>query len=73
VLICINCGNENTQNFIAEFMGNIQAPSKADLRTYGIGAQILKNLGVGNMRLLANPRRVNSMTGFGLHIVDYYS
>jgi 3,4-dihydroxy 2-butanone 4-phosphate synthase / GTP cyclohydrolase II len=73
VLICINCGNENTQNFIAEFTGNIQAPSKADLRTYGIGAQILKNLGVGNMRLLANPRRIPSMTGFGLHIVGYYS
>ena len=43
----------------------------ADLRTYGIGAQILRDLGVGRMRLLAAPRKMPSMAGFGLEVVGY--
>jgi len=43
----------------------------ADLRTYGIGAQILRDLGVGRMRLMAAPRKMPSMTGFGLEVVGY--
>ncbi|UCH46700.1 MAG: 3,4-dihydroxy-2-butanone-4-phosphate synthase [Betaproteobacteria bacterium] len=46
-------------------------PSKLDLRTYGIGAQILRDLGVTRMRLLAEPRRMPSMTGFDLEITGY--
>jgi 3,4-dihydroxy 2-butanone 4-phosphate synthase/GTP cyclohydrolase II len=42
-----------------------------DLRTYGIGAQILKDLGVGKMQLLANPRKMPSMTGFDLEVTGY--
>ncbi|WP_292979527.1 bifunctional 3,4-dihydroxy-2-butanone-4-phosphate synthase/GTP cyclohydrolase II [Nitrosomonas sp.] len=42
-----------------------------DLRQHGIGAQILKDLGVGRMRLLATPRRMPSMTGFGLEVSGY--
>jgi 3,4-dihydroxy 2-butanone 4-phosphate synthase/GTP cyclohydrolase II len=41
------------------------------LRNYGIGAQILKDLGVKRMRLLAQPRPMPSMTGFGLEVVGY--
>ena len=41
------------------------------LRTYGIGSQILRDLKVGKMRLLAKPRRMPSMTGFGLQITGY--
>ncbi len=44
---------------------------KMDLRTYGIGAQILRELGVKHMRLLAHPRRMPSMTGFDLEVVGY--
>ena len=44
---------------------------KVDLRTYGIGAQILRALSVGKMRLLAKPRRMPSMTGFDLEVVAY--
>ncbi|OIQ87774.1 riboflavin biosynthesis protein RibBA [mine drainage metagenome] len=40
----------------------------AALRTYGIGAQILRDLGVRRMRLLAAPRKMPSMTGFGLEV-----
>jgi 3,4-dihydroxy 2-butanone 4-phosphate synthase/GTP cyclohydrolase II len=42
-----------------------------DLRTYGIGAQILRDLGVGKMRLLAAPRKMPSMAGFGLEVTGY--
>jgi 3,4-dihydroxy 2-butanone 4-phosphate synthase/GTP cyclohydrolase II len=42
-----------------------------DPRSYGIGAQILRDLNVGKMRLLATPRKLPSMTGFGLEVVGY--
>ena len=46
-------------------------PVKFDLRNYGIGAQILRDLGVGKMKLMAHPRRMPSMTGFGLEVTGY--
>ena len=45
--------------------------SKVDLRNYGIGAQILKALGVRKMRLLAVPRKMPSMTGFDLEVTGF--
>ncbi len=48
-------------------------PTKVDLRTYGIGAQIIKDLGIERMRLLSQPRKMPSMTGFGLEIVSFES
>ena len=44
---------------------------KMDLRTYGIGAQILRELGVGRMRLLSQPRKMPSMAGFALEVVGF--
>jgi 3,4-dihydroxy 2-butanone 4-phosphate synthase / GTP cyclohydrolase II len=46
-------------------------PSKMDLRNYGIGAQILRDLNVGKMRLLAKPRKMPSMAGFDLEVTGY--
>jgi 3,4-dihydroxy 2-butanone 4-phosphate synthase/GTP cyclohydrolase II len=46
------------------------APAMA-LRNYGIGAQILKDLGVKKMRLMALPRRMPSMAGFDLEVTGY--
>ncbi len=46
---------------------------KWDPRLHGIGAQILKDLGVGRMRVLARPKRIPSMAGFGLEVVEYVS
>ena len=42
-----------------------------DLRTYGIGAQILRELGVGKMKLLGSPRRMPSMAGYGLEVTGF--
>jgi len=42
-----------------------------DPRLFGIGAQILRDLGVSRMRVMAHPRRLPSMTGFGLEITGY--
>jgi 3,4-dihydroxy 2-butanone 4-phosphate synthase / GTP cyclohydrolase II len=41
------------------------------LRTYGIGSQILLDLGVKKMKLMATPRKMPSMDGFGLEITGY--
>ena len=45
---------------------------KFDLRNYGTGAQILRDLGVGKMKLLATPRKMPAMDGFGLEVTGYY-
>jgi 3,4-dihydroxy 2-butanone 4-phosphate synthase/GTP cyclohydrolase II len=51
-------------------VGN-SVPPKMDLRNYGIGAQILKDVGVTKMKLLALPRKMPSMTGFDLEVTGY--
>jgi 3,4-dihydroxy 2-butanone 4-phosphate synthase/GTP cyclohydrolase II len=48
-----------------------QQTAQWDPRSYGIGAQILRDLDVGKMRLLATPHKMPSMTGFGLEVVGY--
>jgi 3,4-dihydroxy 2-butanone 4-phosphate synthase/GTP cyclohydrolase II len=45
--------------------------SRHILRDYGIGAQILRDLGVTTMRLLATPRKMPSMAGFGLEVTEF--
>lgn len=45
--------------------------SVMDLRTYGVGAQILRAMGVQRMRLMSNPRRMPSMTGYGLEVTGF--
>ena len=75
VVVLLNCG-ESAAQLMAQFEGTAraaQAPERGrmDLRTYGVGAQILRECGVQKMRLLGNPRRMPSMTGYGLEIVSY--
>ena len=41
------------------------------LRTYGIGAQILTDLGVRRMRVYSAPRRMQAISGFGLEVTGY--
>ena len=42
-----------------------------DLRTIGLGAQILSDLGVRKMRVLSAPKRFHALSGFGLEVVEY--
>ncbi|GAB4217253.1 MAG: hypothetical protein Fur007_18990 [Rhodoferax sp.] len=77
VLVFLNCGESSAQ-LLAQFEGTAQAShapqrGRMDLRTYGIGAQILRDLGVHKMTLLGTPRRMPSMAGYGLEIVGYLS
>lgn len=76
-MILLNC-EESADQMFAQFAALNSPEKKAlprgarmDLRTYGIGAQILKDLGVGKMKLLASPRKMPSMTGFDLEVVGY--
>ncbi|TCJ20229.1 3,4-dihydroxy-2-butanone-4-phosphate synthase [Parasulfuritortus cantonensis] len=52
--------------------GEAAPARKFDLRNYGTGAQILRDLGVAKMRLLATPRKMPAMDGFGLEVTGYY-
>jgi 3,4-dihydroxy 2-butanone 4-phosphate synthase/GTP cyclohydrolase II len=50
---------------------NVQLGFKPDLRDYGLGAQILRDLGVGKMRLLTNnPKKIVGLEGYGLQVVE---
>ena len=49
----------------------IRHAQKMDFRTFGIGAQILRALGVRRMRVLGVPKHMHALSGFGLEIVEY--
>ena len=69
----------NDEDWLAQFQklnqaqGEVKKPlaRKTDFRSYGIGAQILKDIGVGKMRLLANPSPVPSLSGYKLEVTGY--
>lgn len=46
-------------------------PPAADLRSYGVGARILADLGVRRMRVIGAPRKLHGLPGFGLEVVEY--
>ena len=62
-----------TGNMMLERIQGADEPIRfnQELRTYGIGSQILLDCGVGKMKLLANPRKMPSMAGFGLEVTGY--
>ena len=75
VAVLLNCG-ESAAQLLAQFEGTAraaQAPERGrmDLRTYGVGAQILRECGVHKMALMGQPRRMPSMAGYGLEITGF--
>jgi 3,4-dihydroxy 2-butanone 4-phosphate synthase/GTP cyclohydrolase II len=78
VAVLLNCSDEadsllsRLQTVPVQSPPEIQ-PRMMDLRTYGVGAQILRELGVHRMRLLGSPRRMPSMTGYGLDVTGFKS
>ena len=50
---------------------NLKLGFPADLRQYGLGAQILKNLGISKMKIISNnPKKIVGVQGFGLEVVS---
>jgi len=75
VALLLNCGEE-----VGALLPRVLHPCSSatatargqmDLRTYGIGAQILRELGITRMKLLGSPRRMPSMTGYGLEVTGF--
>lgn len=74
VAVLLNCGQDAAHLLPQLLPAEAAAPApraQMDLRTYGVGAQILRELGVRRMQLLGNPRRMPSMTGYGLEITGF--
>jgi 3,4-dihydroxy 2-butanone 4-phosphate synthase / GTP cyclohydrolase II len=75
VAVLLNCGDD-----AAKILSQLTPPTCAappvtapqmDLRVYGVGAQILRELGVRRMALLGSPRRMPSMAGYGLEVTRF--
>lgn len=79
-IIVLNYG-ETPRNFMAAVRSLGQPVDEvggrregdAVLRTYGIGSQIIRELGISRMRVLSAPKQMNAIKGFGLEVVEYIS
>jgi 3,4-dihydroxy 2-butanone 4-phosphate synthase/GTP cyclohydrolase II len=74
VAVLLNAGGDAAA-LMARVLPDAEHPhadsANMDLRTYGVGAQILRHLGVRRMKLLGLPRRMPSMTGYGLEVTGF--
>ena len=75
VAVLLNCQEHSTR--LVEQFARLATPEHApaktvsELRLYGIGAQILKDVGVKRMSLLGSPRKMPSMGGFDLEVTGF--
>ena len=77
VVVLLNCGD--SKDHLIDVFKAFDSKDKADalkrrpvdFKTYGIGAQILRELGVGKMQVLSNPRKLGSMSGYGLEVTGF--
>ncbi len=74
VAVLLNCGEDAAAlatRLAPREVGRAPPRGQMDLRTYGIGAQILRELGIARMKLLGSPRRMPSMVGYGLEVTGF--
>ena len=72
--VLLNCGEDAAAllpQVLARSRGARRPATPNDLRTYGIGSQILRDLGIVRMKLLGSPRRMPSMAGYGLEVTGF--
>ncbi len=75
VVLLLNCEAEN--GMLNSWLGSIDAKpvpaagSGREIRMHGVAAQILRDVGVGALRVLGRPRRLPSIAGFGLRVTGY--
>lgn len=81
VAVLLNCG-ESSEHLLEIFESFNQCDKAAaggakvkrrpvDFKTYGIGAQILRDVGVGRMRVLSTPRKLGVVSGYGLELTGF--
>jgi len=72
VAVLLNCGHDAAA-LLPQVLPAIETPrpTTMDLRLYGVGAQILRDLGISRMKLLGSPRRMPSMVGYGLEVTGF--
>lgn len=79
VVVVLSMADRNTGilQWMSEQSGSadniVKTKQPADIRTDGVGAQILVDLGVRKMRLMTAPKVIHGLAGFGLEVVDYIS
>ena len=80
VVVVLNWANEDAvmlqwmaENSDAEKIESVKTKQPADIRTDGVGAQILMDLGVRKMKLMTAPKVIHGLAGYGLEVVDYVS
>jgi len=72
--VLLNCGNDVLTLLPQVLPQQASRPARGmqmDLRTYGVGAQILRELGITRMKLLGSPRKMPSMMGYGLEVTNF--
>lgn len=77
VIVLLNCGD--TKEHLIDVFKAFDEEEKAaalkrrpvDFKTFGIGAQILRDVGVSKMQVLSNPRKLGSMSGYGLEVTGF--
>ncbi len=79
VVVVLSMADQNAGilQWMAERSGSVEETVKVkqptDIRTDGVGAQILADLGVRKMKLMTAPKVIHGLAGFGLEVVDYVS
>jgi 3,4-dihydroxy 2-butanone 4-phosphate synthase/GTP cyclohydrolase II len=72
--VLLNCGDD-VESLLSHLRPHDERAERRrgqmDLRTYGVGAQILRELGITRMKLLGSPRRMPSMAGYGLEVTGF--